>query len=160
MNHEHDYVRPEGATPFAYYRLPKVLFTDPDLRDMSNGAKLLYAMLLDRTGMSIRNGWIDGEQRVYIIYPMEEVKEMLNVSDKTASKFLRELIAQGLVERKLRGLGRPALLYVRNIGTEDDIIYDPEAQFMVTAGEENVQTNNTKYINTDCNETEFIKGCV
>ena len=41
--------------------------------DLSQTAKLLYALLLDRSTLSQKNKWQDGEGRIYIIYPIAEI---------------------------------------------------------------------------------------
>ena len=56
-----------------FYRIPRQLITDPAFRSLSAGAKLLYGLLLDRMGLSMRNGWYDNEQRVFIYYTLDEI---------------------------------------------------------------------------------------
>ena len=46
--------------------------------DISQTAKLLYALLLDRTTLSQRNGWQDDQGRTFIVYPIAEIAEMLD----------------------------------------------------------------------------------
>lgn len=41
--------------------------------DLSYTARLLYALLLDRTTLSQKNGWQDSEGRTYIFYPVSEL---------------------------------------------------------------------------------------
>ena len=68
--------------------------------------------MLDRAGLSNKNGWRDDEGRVFIIFTIEEIMEALNKSNKTAVKILNELEDIGLIEKKRQGLGKPNLLYV------------------------------------------------
>ena len=56
------------AEQFAFYRIPKVLFTDPAFRGISTDAKVLYGLLLDRMSLSARNDWLDEQGRVYIVF--------------------------------------------------------------------------------------------
>ena len=44
--------------------------------EISQTAKLLYALLLDRSTLSQKNGWQDGEGRIFIVYPVAEIAEM------------------------------------------------------------------------------------
>ena len=81
---------------------------------MSTDAKTLYGILLDRMGLSVKNGWLDEQGRVYIIFPVQEVMDALGCADNKATKLFRELENAGLVERKRRGLGKPNLIYVKN----------------------------------------------
>ena len=46
------------AEQFAFYRIPKALFTDPTYRSISTDAKVLYGLLLDRMSLSARNDWL------------------------------------------------------------------------------------------------------
>ena len=99
------------AEQFAFYRIPKALFTDPAYRGISTDAKVLYGLLLDRMSLSARNDWLDEQGRVYIVFTVEEVMGAL---DNKAPRLLRELEGVGLIERKRRGLGKPSLIYVKN----------------------------------------------
>ncbi len=111
----YDYFYGHQAEQFSFYRIPKVLFTDEAFDGISTDAKLLYGILLDRMNLSAKNGWLDKNGRVYIIFTVDEVKEALRCSQKKAVKTLDELeFTVGLIERCRRGLGRPNLLYVKN----------------------------------------------
>ena len=78
----------------------------------------LYGILLDRTSLSAKNGWLDNRGRVFIIFTIEDVKRALCCADNKATKLLRELEKFGLIERKRRGLGKPSLVYVKNFSSE------------------------------------------
>ena len=111
----YDYFYGQQADQFSFYRIPKALFTDEAFDSISIEAKLLYGILLDRMNLSAKNGWLDKEGRVYIIFTIDEVKESLRCSNKKAAKTLDELEnTAGLIERRRRGLGKPNLLYVKN----------------------------------------------
>ena len=58
---------------FSFYRIPKLLFTDSRLANLSTDAKLLYGILLDRMSLSMKNGGHDEQGRVYIIFTLEDV---------------------------------------------------------------------------------------
>ena len=103
------------ADLFSFYRLPKILFTDPRFRVISAEAKILYGLLLDRMSLSAKNSWLDSMGRVYIIFTVEEIMESLACGNKKAVGLLRELEEKaGLIERRRQGLGRPNLIYVKN----------------------------------------------
>ncbi len=59
-----DYYYGSEAEQYSFYRLPKVLFTDPRYKTLSDGAKILYGLMLDRMGLSVKNGWLDEQDRV------------------------------------------------------------------------------------------------
>ena len=63
------------AGQYSFYRIPKMLFTAECFRSLSCEAKVLYGLMLDRMGLSIKNRWIDEEDRVYIVFTVEETAE-------------------------------------------------------------------------------------
>ncbi len=81
--------------------------------DLSQTAKLLYALLLDRSTLSQRNGWQDEQGRVYIVYPIVEIAEMLDKGCTAVKSALNELDAAGLLERKRVGFSAANQLYVK-----------------------------------------------
>lgn len=94
------------------------LFTSRRFEDVSVEVKVLYGFLLDRMGLSAKNGWKDEEGRVYIIFTVESIMENLKCSNKKAVGLLRELEEKaGLIERRRQGLGRPSLIYVKNFSS-------------------------------------------
>ena len=109
-----DYFYGQSGEMFSYFRVPKILFQDIKFKDLSTDAKTLYGILLDRMGLSVKNGWLDEQGRVYIIFPVQEVMDALSCADNKATKLFRELEKFGLIERKRRGLGKPNLIYVKN----------------------------------------------
>ena len=111
----YDYFYGQQAEQFSFYRIPKALFTDEAFRSISTDAKLLYGILLDRMNLSAKNGWLDKEGRVYIIFTLDEVQESLGCGHGKAAKLLDELDGDtGLIERKRQGLGKPNLIFVKN----------------------------------------------
>ena len=68
-----DYFYGTEAEQYTFYRIPKVLFTDPGFRRITADAKILYGLMLDRMGLSIRNGWLDEQERVFIYFTLEGV---------------------------------------------------------------------------------------
>ena len=103
------------AEQFSFYRIPKALFTEPNFRELSTDAKVLYGILLDRMSLSLKNQWLDAQNKVYIIFTVEEIMDALNCANQKATRLMVELEMQaGLIERKRQGLGRPNLIYVKN----------------------------------------------
>lgn len=112
-----EYFHGYEAEQFAFYRIPKLLFTDGYFRGLSSDAKVLYGLMLDRMALSVKNHWIDEQDRVYIIFTLEQVMEYLNCGKDKGVKILAELDSDrgiGLIERVKRGLGRPAIIYVKS----------------------------------------------
>ena len=113
-----DYFYGQTGELFSFYRIPKALFQEQRFQSLSTDAKTLYGILLDRMSLSAKNGWLDEQNRVFIIFTIEDVKRSLCCTDNKATKLLRELEEFGLIERKRRGLGRPSLVYVKNFSAD------------------------------------------
>lgn len=103
------------ADQFAFIRIPKELVVGEAYASLSTQSKILYGMLLDRMGMSYKNRWLDEENRVYIVYSLEDIQKDMNVSKHKAVDCLTELEAAGLIEKRKRGNGNPSQIYVKNI---------------------------------------------
>ncbi len=114
---EFDYYYGDESNQFSFFRIPRQLVKDKRFKNLSAEAKLLYGLLLDRMGLSIRNGWRDEVGRVYIYYTLQEIQEDLGCCHDTATKLLTELGSGkrgfGLIERIRQGPGRPAKIYVK-----------------------------------------------
>ena len=94
MSIQFEYFYGSQAEQFSFYRIPKVLFTDETLSGISVEAKVLYSFMLDRMSLSVKNCWFDEENRVYIIYTIDDILikptwEELKEEDK--DKFLIEI---------------------------------------------------------------------
>ena len=111
---ELDYFYEYEAEQFAFYMIPKEIVEDKPYCDLSDGSKLLYSIILDRVKLSRQHGWIDEQNRVYIVFTLEEVQRTMRCAKQKATKLMQELEAIGLVEKKRQGLGKPNLLYVKN----------------------------------------------
>ena len=111
----YDYFYGAQADQFSFIRIPTVLFSQEQFKNISPEAKVLYGILLKRMDLSAKNGWFDDQGRVYIICTLEEIMETLNCGNQKAVKLMDELEEKiGLIERKRQGLGKPNLIYVKN----------------------------------------------
>lgn len=113
-----------------YYRIPKILFESKVFEDLSTDAKYLYSFMLDRVSLSSKNKWIDPDGRVYIIYTVKQVCEILKCGKDKASKLLAELDSEngiGLIERVRRGLCKPNKIYVKDIVVRKDHVDKKES---------------------------------
>ena len=157
-----DYFYEEQSQQFAFYRIPKVLFTDNRFQKISTEGKVLYGLLLDRVSLSRENGWIDEEGRVYIIFTLNAIRQAMNCAEKSAIKYLTELEDFGLIERIRQGLGKPAIIYVKNfidqynlqVKTCNNSSSGPVE--VPVQDQYNLQPNYTNNNNTDFNNTNPI----
>lgn len=112
-----DYFYGVEAEQYSFFRMPKILFQDKKFAGISCEAKLLYGIMLDRMALSRKNGWLDENERVYIIFTVDEIMEMLNCSKPTAIKILAELdtgSGVGLIEKHRKRFNCPSRIYVKN----------------------------------------------
>lgn len=110
---KNNYFYKSESEQFAFYRIPKLLFTDSRYAGISAEAKVLYGLMLDRMSLSVRNNWVDDDNRVYIYFTLEEITDYLSIGKDKGMKLLKELDGI-LIERKKQGLGKPVMIYVLN----------------------------------------------
>ena len=166
-----DYYRGMEAEQYSFYRVPKILFTAECFKELSCEAKVLYGLLLDRMSLSMKNHWLDEEERVYIIFTVEEIAELLNCGTQKAVKLLKELDSEkgiGLIEKKRLGLGRPNVIYVKNFLVQKNDKENGDMPDLQNCENHNSgvvkttiqecpksQSNNTDINKTDISETEI-----
>lgn len=122
MSLQFDYYYGNEAEQFNFIRIPKIMLADKRFSKLSSDAKLLYGILLDRMQLSIKNQWIDEQNRVYIIYKISEIMDDFEYSNKKAGEMLNELQKFGIIEKVRRGQGKPDLIYVKNfIQKQEDL---------------------------------------
>ena len=81
-----DYLYDLEAEQYSFVRVPKILLQHETYQRITPEAKLLYSLLLDRVGISLRNGWKDKQGRIYIIYPIAEIMEEMNCGKNKAGR--------------------------------------------------------------------------
>ena len=94
----------------SYIPLPRFLLADEDLKDISNDAKVLYALLLDRASISRKNSYIDPDGTIRVYFTVEETQKKLHRSRQCVTRIFRELEYTGLICRKKQGLGKPSII--------------------------------------------------
>ncbi|MCI6004358.1 MAG: replication initiator protein A [Blautia sp.] len=148
-----DYFRGMEADQYSFYRVPKVLFTAECFKSLSCEAKVLYGLMLDRMSLSIKNRWFDEEDRVYIIFTVEEIMELLGCGRQKAIRNIAELDSEkgiGLIEKRRLGLGKPNVIYVKNF-----ILRDCPSQNDKEKSPESIE-NTQKYENQTSGSSEII----
>ncbi len=163
---EFSYYYGAEAEQFSFIRIPKRMLTEESFSSLSLAAKILYGVLLDRMALSVKNGWLDDEKRVYIIFKIEEIQDLFGFSKKKAIEYLGELENFGLVEKKRRGLGLPSILYIKSFmgsaeengtsrGVEIDTSVSEEKTDIVCADNEENNENNEE--SSKNQEHEYVK---
>lgn len=113
---KYPYFRGLEADRYSFYRVPKALIKVDLFEKMSGDAKLLYAVLLDQMNLSLKNGWQDENGNAYIICTIDEIMDSIRCARQKAVKLLDELEHEyQLIERRRQGLGKPNLLYVKDL---------------------------------------------
>lgn len=95
-----------------YYQLPKILFTNNKYKELSNDAKVAFALLKDRFNYSVRNQWVDEQNNLYFIYTNLALKKILNCSEPKVIKIKNDLEAAHLLLQKRMGINQPNRLYL------------------------------------------------
>lgn len=124
---------------YNFLRIPKALFVKEEYKKLSSDAKLVYGLLLDRLSLSQRNGWINENDEIYLIYTREAISEDLNISYKKATKAFKELVAFKLIRDERPGQGRPNRIYIAKVEANIN-----EAREYVA--EENLRTAEMEYL--------------
>ena len=174
MSVKFNYYYGKEAESFSFFRIPKLLFTDHIFTKLSSDAKVLYGILLDRMNLSMKNNWIDEENKVYIIFTIEEIAEIMCCATQKATKILQELDDKkgiGLIEKKRLGLGKPNILYVKNFIIQETNEQENSVQDKITNQElwksqfKNYENHNSGNVNftkqellkSQCNKTNINK---
>ena len=173
MNIKFNYYYGKEAEQFSFFRIPKLLFTDEAFKDLSSDAKVLYGILLDRMSLSMKNNWIDEENKVYIIFTIEEIANIMCCATQKATKILQELDDKkgiGLVEKKRLRLGKPNILYVKNFIIQEtkeqtDVQEEITNQELLQSQNQNDENHNSgnviftkqELLKSQCNKTNYNK---
>ena len=153
-----DYYYGIEAEQFSFYRVPRLLIKDERFKGLSSDAKLLYGLMLDRMSLSMKNGWLDEENRAYIIYTLDTVMEDLGCAKATCVKIMKELDSDngiGLIEKKRRGLGKPDIIYVKNFATIGEAEEETPANADVSTEVQDLNLKSSKSYTSRSSETEL-----
>ena len=133
--------------------------------NISETAKLVYMLLLDRARMSMKNDtWQDEHGRVFVLYTIPDLARDIGKGETTVKKALNQLVRQDLIWKQSQGAGHPNKIYVkipaekRPTGQTEKCLTG-RAFFDPKAGRKVPLNNNkrNKYIrNYDCEEGESL----
>ncbi len=100
----------DGLIP-PYMVFPRFLL---DKNSLSETAKILYIILLDRARLSQKNdGWSDERGHVFIFFPIKNLAEAMHKSEMSIKTALSALEKENLIVRKRQGIGFPNRIYVK-----------------------------------------------
>ena len=131
-----------------YYQLPQWLFTNEKYKDLSNNARIAYALLKDRNRYSIKNHWFDADGNIYFIFTNKTLADMLNVTERTITSVKKELVTHRLLYIKKMGFDNkikqnlPSRLYLLKPVLSAEEVYNnmiqEEALALQPRGQENI----------------------
>ena len=124
-------------------QVPKVLFQMEKYKNLSNTAKILYSLFLDRLKFAVQNGWVDGKGDLYVIYPKSEMKKDLNTTRYGVDQAVQELVEVGNLVRIIPNNGKANHFYINDI-------YENEME------EESMMTLDSIMANMPMEEREII----
>ena len=129
--------------PVDCLQVPKVLFHMEKYKNLSNTAKILYCLFLDRLKFAVQNGWVDGKGDLYVIYPKSEMKKDLNTTRYGVDQAVQELVEVGNLVRIIPNNGKANHFYINDI-------YENEME------EESMMTLDSIMANMPMEEREII----
>ena len=129
--------------PVDCLQVPKMLFQMDKFKNLSNTAKILYSLFLDRLKFAVQNGWVDGEGDLFVIYPKSEMKKDLNTTRYGVDQAVQELVQVGNLVRIIPNNGKANHFYINDI-------YENEME------EESMMTLDTIMANMTLLEREII----
>lgn len=125
-----------------YMAFPRFLL---DKDGLSETAKILYTILLDRARLSQKNdGWTDEQGHVFILFPIKNLAEVMHKSEMSIKTALTALEKETLIFRKRQGAGFPNRIYVK---------YPPE---YLTQTDRNLSVRQTENCPTDRKKTVSV----
>lgn len=156
-----DYYYGAEAEQFSFYRIPKTLIKDKRFKKLSSDAKILYGLMLDRMALSMKNGWFDEYNRVFIYYAIDDIAEDLGCSKPTCTKIMAELDSKkgvGLIEKKRQGQGKPDIIYVKNfvmLDESENFCNEPQGESAPISEVKNLNFQKSKNLTSKSKEFLF-----
>ena len=101
--------------PVDCLQVPKVLFQMEKYKNLSNTAKILYSLFLDRLKFAVQNGWVDHNGDLFVVYPKSEMKKNLNMTRYGVDQAVQELVQVGKLVRIVQNDGKANHFYINDI---------------------------------------------
>ena len=101
--------------PVDCLQVPKVLFQMEKYKNLSNTAKILDSLFLDRLKFAVQNGWVDHNGDLFVVYPKSEMKKNLNMTRYGVDQAVQELVQVGKLVRIIPNNGKANHFYINDI---------------------------------------------
>ena len=128
-----------------FYKFPKWLLAEGNLKKLSPQAKLLYMVIIDREELSLKNAKDFTDKEGYLFQYFDQVKagELLGLSKNAIIKAFKDLQEYKLIEVVRQGQGKPNRLYVLDYEVSSDTLKELsyENKKAVTAGTDTTNSN-------------------
>lgn len=138
-----------------FFSIPYALLQNPKYANISNEAKLLYGLILNRVTLSAKNGkdWVDENGEVFCYYTNESLQKLLNRSKNHVTKLKKELHTSGLLLEVRQGLKKPNRIYPLEvlIPTEWETGFPQN-------GNQEAHSLGGNYINTNYTKKNYIEA--
>ena len=106
-----------------HLQMPRWLFSDPRYAEMSLDAKIAYTFLLNRFQLSRRNGWVNDNGEVFVIFPRKALARELRICEQRVSAAFHKLAELHLIWEKRCGRGDANQIYLACVQPTDDPDY-------------------------------------
>ena len=129
-----NFIESEKAYATRFFQFPQVLIYGSQYKTLSDSAKLGYMILHDRLDYSLKNNWVDEDNRVYFIFTNQELTDLMGWSKKKVIRVKNELENQGLLFQKTMhfnpktGKNEPNRLYLADLEVTATDIYTKSRQ--------------------------------
>ena len=139
-----------------FFAYPKFLLT----LDLSETAKIVYMLLLDRARLSMqKDGWQDEHGRVFVRYTIQSLAKAICKSEMTVKNALKALEQQGLIYRQRQGAGMPSRIFVK-VQTENCLtggtVFDRQTERKLSANKNKSKKIEKYYEDYDYEEGESL----
>ena len=128
-----------------FYKFPKWLLAEGNLKKLSPQAKLLYMVIIDREELSLKNAEDFTDKEGYLFQYFDQVKagDLLGLSKNAIIKAFKDLQEYKLIEVVRQGQGKPNRLYVLDYEVSADTLKELsyENKKAVTAGTDTTNSN-------------------
>ena len=143
-----------------FFQVPKRLYDNPLYKEVTNGAKMMYAILRDRQDLSIANQWVDEQGFIFFYFDVDKLSDYMNVTRPTITKYKKELVKHGLLFQKRQGQGKPNKMYILKA---ESVAVTLKENNLTSRSKEILQlevkklyTNDTELSDTESNDTENL----